>query len=99
MINEIKERMRLFPTINKDNYNSLIDVIKGLNNHIENDSSLGKGFRIGHSYFVPSENEIVDDDWLKDIIKYEIEPLLEEYWFDNPDEIKTWTNKLLAAIK
>lgn len=85
--------------INKDNYNSLIDVIKGLNNHIENDSSLGKGFRIGHSYFVPSENEIVDDDWLKDIIKYEIEPLLEEYWFDNPDEIKTWTNKLLAAIK
>lgn len=84
--------------INNEKYNSLINSIKELNSYIENDSSLGKGFKIGHSYFIPGEDDCINDQWLKNIIKYEIVPLLEEYWFDNPDEISNWSKKLQDAI-
>lgn len=45
--------------------------------------NLGRGFCIGHSFFVSSD--LVDDDvqWLNDVIEYEIVPLVEEYWGDD----------------
>jgi len=53
-----------------------------LNQEIENSNDLGAGFKIGHSYFVPS-GEVADSiEWYEDIIKNEIAPLLREYWFD-----------------
>lgn len=39
-----------------DTFNTLIDRIKELNREIANDKSLGKGFCIGHSYFVIRKN-------------------------------------------
>lgn len=82
---------------NNDKLNKLIDVVKELNKAIENDSSLGKGFRIGHSYFC-TEYEI-DDMRLNSIVSYEIIPLLEEYWFDEPNNVKHWGQLLHEAIQ
>lgn len=66
--------------------------IGDLNNEIENDVNLGKGFRIGHSYFC----EYVDsENWYKEIIQYEIEPLLQEYWFDEEEKVKNCMAELL----
>jgi 5-methylcytosine-specific restriction protein B len=66
-----------------------------LNELIRNDSNnLGRGFCIGHSFFVPED---VDRSatWLSDIIEYEIVPLIEEYWVD--DEKKR--NQGLAIVR
>lgn len=76
----------------------IITRINRLNKEIEKDSlDLGKGYRIGHSYFTPTE-EIDDVNiWYRNIIKMEIEPLIREYWFDrSEDEIQPKVDDLLA---
>ena len=85
-------------SIENQNYLKLIDKIKELNRYILNDQSLGKGFRIGHSYFVPENGIEVTDEWLSNVIEYEIIPLLEEYWFDNADEVNHWSNELRKCV-
>lgn len=76
----------------------IITKISRLNKEIEKDSlDLGKGYRIGHSYFTPTEE--IDDvnTWYRNIIKVEIEPLIREYWFDrSEDEIQPKVDDLLA---
>lgn len=86
-------------SIENPKYAKLIDKIAELNRYIANDQSLGKGFRIGHSYFVPENGTDVDDIWLNDIVEYEVIPLLEEYWFDNTDELNHWNNVLKDCLK
>lgn len=83
-------------TIDNEKYNKLIQVIERLNQEIENDDTLGKGFRIGHSYFCASK---VDETWLANVVNYELIPLLDEYWFDEPSKVKKWSNSLLGAIE
>lgn len=61
--------------------NRIITKMVSLNNAIEIETSLGKGFRIGHSYFCNCDIED-KEDWYNNIINYEIGPMLEEYWFD-----------------
>ena len=44
-------------------------------------------------------NEILkkaDKEEINSIIKYEIIPMLEEYWFDDLDRVENWKNKLLG---
>ncbi|MFO0428606.1 MAG: AAA family ATPase [Planctomyces sp.] len=54
-----------------------------LNTLISEDSSnLGRGYCIGHSFFVPEAADL-SGDWLRGIIEYEIVPLVEEYWVDD----------------
>ena len=89
----IEYRMNL----NNSKFNSLINVIEKLNNDIASDDSLGEGFKIGHSYFCNFKN--VDDNRLSNIVEYEIIPLLKEYWFDEPNKVKDWSNILRSAIK
>ena len=61
-------------------------------------SGLGPGFRIGHSFFVPAEDEqAFDANWYDRLMENEILPLLEEYWFDSDELLKQWRDKLLAA--
>jgi 5-methylcytosine-specific restriction protein B len=83
--------------LHNSNLNNLIAQIEQLNVAIENDESLGQGFKIGHSYFCNATE--VTDAWLNSIIDYEIVPLLNEYWFDETAKIKDWTQKLKGAIK
>jgi len=65
----------------------VIEKMKSINQLILDDPSLGKGFEIGHSYFCnPKGNS--DLKWLEKIIRFEIKPLLEEYWFDQPNKAK-----------
>ena len=82
-----------------DKFDKLIDVIKSLNIAIANDTSLGNGFRIGHSYFIKKETEVIDDTWLNMVVSYEVIPLLQEYWFDDNSNVEDWSAKLLGAIK
>jgi 5-methylcytosine-specific restriction protein B len=53
-----------------------------LNKEIESSVDLGRGFTIGHSFFVPFENVSDSKVWYERVIKNEIVPLLREYWFD-----------------
>ncbi len=53
-----------------------------LNKEIESSVDLGRGFTIGHSFFVPFENVADSKLWYERVIKNEIVPLLREYWFD-----------------
>ncbi len=78
-------------------FDDLIAAIERLNAEIESDDALGRGFRIGHSYFC-TENEI-DDMWLNAAITYEILPLLNEYWFDEPSKVRDWEHALREAIR
>lgn len=57
-----------------------------LNDNISEDKDLGKGFQIGHSYFVPEEE--ADEKWYQNILETQIAPLLNEYWFDRPEQAK-----------
>jgi len=83
---------------NSKKFNTIIEQISKLNDEIAKDPLLGTGYKIGHSYFC-IDNDSMDDNLLRDIILYEITPLLSEYWVDNADKIKDWTNKLLGATK
>ena len=67
--------------------NKIITKISKLNKVIEKESlDLGKGYRIGHSYFTPTKEIDNVNMWYENIIKMEIEPLIREYWFDESEE-------------
>lgn len=76
----------------------IITRMEALNKVIHDDTSeLGPGFEIGHSYFVPrKDDQSLDEDWYASIVKHEIKPLLQEYWFDRPDKADEEIKKLLA---
>ena len=82
-------------TINNNYLNIIIDKIKLLNQDILEDPSLGKGFTIGHSYFCNLDINCSNDE-IKLIIKYDIIPMLKEYWYDNEDKVNYWRSILLA---
>jgi 5-methylcytosine-specific restriction protein B len=59
--------------------------MKVLNLAIKSDeSNLGKGYQIGHSFFVPPEGQVADEAWMKRVLAFEIKPLIEEYYCDDP---------------
>lgn len=72
----------------------------GLNNEIAADRTLGAQFRIGHSYVTPAPGDVVHDAraWFREIVETEIEPLLEEYWFDNLDKAAESKAQLLKGL-
>ena len=78
---------------------SLIDNIRGrvseLNDSIE--KNLGEQYRIGHSYVTPSVPLEPNGTkmWFEQVVKTEIGPLLEEYWFDSPERAREECRKLL----
>lgn len=75
----------------------LINYIENLNNEIIQDDMLGKGFVIGHSYF--SNMKSITKLELSNVVEFEIIPLLDEYWFDEPSKVDFWAEKLRNAIK
>ena len=81
---------------NNNKFAILIERVKELNEAIGRDESLGDGFRIGHSYFCTDGD--VTDEWLSSIIKFELLPLLNEYWFDEKSKIEEWTRKLRGTL-
>jgi MoxR-like ATPase len=71
----------------------ITEAFSNLNNKIMNDPNLGRGFRVGHSYFCTDGANY--DGWYEAIIKYEIAPLLEEYWFDDSKTAQACISELL----
>ena len=74
----------------------IIDSMNIINNEIEEDDiELGKGYKIGHSYFCNIDRTLDEQKWYERIIKFEIKPLLEQYWFDNTKKV----SELIEGIK
>ncbi|HEL0822026.1 TPA: AAA family ATPase [Streptococcus equi subsp. zooepidemicus] len=83
--------------LNSDRFNNLIACIEELNDKIATDASLGEGFCIGHSYFCGITT--IGERTLSNIVEYEMVPLLNEYWYDEPIKVRDWTDRLRSAIK
>ena len=74
--------------LSSETINELKSRMTRLNELIASDErSLGRGFCIGHSFFVPSQPISDGASWLEEIMEYEIVPLLEEYWVDDPKRL------------
>lgn len=70
-----------------------------LNAAITSDSRLGEQFSIGHSYVTPPKGGVANwEDWFRVVVRTEIGPLLEEYWYDDPDTAKQRQTALLQGL-
>ncbi|WP_139377040.1 AAA family ATPase [Halobacillus hunanensis] len=69
-------------------------AVQKINRKIREDFQLGRGYEIGHSFFTTSLQGIEERAWFDTIIQFEIKPLLEEYFFDRPEEV----DELLEGI-
>lgn len=78
-------------------FNELIEKIKKLNEAITQDQSLGKGFCIGHSYFCNAEECTLE--WMKNIVEFDIFPMLSEYWFDDESKLNEWKDILYGVFE
>lgn len=75
------------------------DRMNALNDTIAQDRALGPQFRVGHSYVTPGDDDIPDPRaWFAEVIDTEIEPLLQEYWFDAPDRARDAAQALRAGL-
>lgn len=72
----------------------IVEKFTELNNEISIDASLGEDFEIGHSYFCDSKEAITEDIY-QAIIKYDIKPILDEYYFDNKEKAEELYKKLI----
>lgn len=80
-----------------DIFNSLVERVKELNQEIMKDKSLGKGFCIGHSYFC--NMDVCSEESLKDVVEFDILPMLSEYWFDDSTKLQHWGNRLRGVFQ
>jgi 5-methylcytosine-specific restriction protein B len=78
---------------------TIIQRLTKVNKEISADTScLGDGYQIGHSFFCPVAGYNADENWYRQIILYEITPLLKEYWFDKPDKVTQSIDFLLQDL-
>ena len=75
----------------------VVSRLSALNRRIAQDLvNHGPGFRIGHSFFCAvDEDEVPNQAWFEQIVQTEIEPLLREYWFDDPSKALDLVSELL----
>lgn len=73
--------------VNDETFDALVEQVEKLNREIAADPSLGRGFCIGHSYFCGGQ---LNADRLRRVVDFEILPMLEEYWFDQPEKTEEW---------
>ncbi len=71
---------------------ALVEATKEVNGDIAADVALGDGFRIGHSYFCGAGDARL-------VLRYELAPLVREYWFDDPKRVRQELDKLGQALK
>jgi len=84
--------------VNTNTVDKIIKNLSKVNQKISDDSfELGPGYCIGHSFFCPEDNkDSYENDWYENIIKNQILPLIEEYYFDKPDTIEEIREDLLS---
>lgn len=79
-----------------DGLKALARAVEKLNEEIGSDPAFGSGFRIGHSYFC-FDGDVTEEN-LKDVVEFELAPLVQEYWFDAPGSAKEKIETLRAAL-
>lgn len=84
-------------SLGNEKLDKLIQGIQTLNEAISSDDSLGNGFCIGHSYFC-NQTEF-SMEWLENVVEYDIEPMLKEYWFDDIQKYESHISLLRALLK
>jgi 5-methylcytosine-specific restriction protein B len=73
--------------------------LERLNATISADSRLGQAFCIGHSYVTPHQSleGRSSRDWFAEVVASELKPLLQEYWFDAPEQAAREVERLLEG--
>ncbi len=89
---EFKKYLLQKNNLKENQINEICSKFTKINMLIKDD--LGKGFEIGHSYFVDSINANNYKESYDSIIEYEIKPLLEEYWFDDDNKVNEYEELL-----
>ena len=76
------------------------DRLGALNSIISDDPNLGPQFRVGHSFVTPPPGSEIPNahQWFRQVVRTEIGPLLEEYWFDNREQAASQLKRLLEGI-
>ena len=83
-------------SLSSDIFDQVIAGIVQLNQVIASDDSLGDGFCIGHSYFYnPKE---FSREWLKNVIEFDIIPMLHEYWFDDKNKCQQEIENIKSCL-
>ena len=94
--------LRHVEAVGSSRLEALVDVVRRLNQRIAEDEALGPGFRIGHSYLcLPAagpENPAGADADVTSVVRYELEPLVREYWFDNPAAMDESIHELESVL-
>ncbi|MCD8301582.1 MAG: AAA family ATPase [Prevotellaceae bacterium] len=85
--------------LGNERFNLLIEKVKELNHAITNDNALGKGFRIGHSYFCNWEKDECTVEKMRQVLDFDILPMLEEFWFDDASKVERWQSALRAILE
>ena len=88
--------------LGKDTEAALVDMIvkrlSSINTVITEDTkNLGGGYCLGHSYFCATD-DLCDKHWFDRIVRFELKPLLQEYWFDAPEDVEKHVEALLSDI-
>lgn len=84
MVNELKYTKAELNEIN----NTMISINKTIRNN------LSVNFEIGHSYFITKNRSNDFNVFINEIYKYEILPLIEEYFFDDDSLINQIKNEM-----
>ena len=74
------------------------EKMHSLNERIAQDAVLGHAYSVGHSYVTSDKRIRHPHKWFHAVIETELEPLLREYWFDKPEEVKGAVTALKAGI-
>ena len=94
--------LRHVEAVGSSRLEALVDVVRRLNQRIAEDEALGPGFQIGHSYlYLPAagpENPAGTDADVTSVVRYELEPLVREYWFDNPSAMDESIHELESVL-
>lgn len=67
----------------------ILFTVEKINKEIVGDFQLGAGYAIGHSFFTSKPEHMDENIWYQGIMTFEIIPLLEEYFFDRPEIVKS----------
>lgn len=81
-----------------ETFDALIGQVRALNREILDDASLGRGFRIGHSYFCLEDPSDCTTDWMRSVVEFDLLPMLTEYWFDEPKKLRRWEEDLRGVF-
>jgi len=85
--------------LKNETFNDLLAKVIELNSEIASDRSLGRGFCIGHSYFCGRDELSCSDEWMQEVVDYDILPMLGEYWFDDQEKYQRWENILHGVFQ